>query len=391
MERKRRKFICSVFVITLFVLIPSLLIYAGGGKELQGKLDECNEKSASFESENSELKSQIDNLKSQNESCQAEVKDLEEKKLELENKIAAMEAEIEKWVAELKSYGLEPEEPTIISKTIEETLQQKDAQIVDLEADVEQINRELAEKNAQLAQANWELEQVNRKLDQAKGELDQTKRKLSQVNTEAEHLKIENSLYRRKLEDATQENQELQEALKIYEIIQEESLMLMDIALERIQEVLKEEIESGQVRVFKGTLGIILDVVSEFMFDTGSVALNPGGKVILSKIASLLDEIDGYFIGVIGNADSKRIVTPELKEKYPTNWELSSVRGAVVVRYLLDNSHISPGRMIAMGLGEYQPIDNNATERGRGNNRRIDIVLLPIDTIAVVVTGAEIK
>jgi chemotaxis protein MotB len=165
----------------------------------------------------------------------------------------------------------------------------------------------------------------------------------------------------------------------------------MDVALERLQRVLKDEIANGDVRIFKGTLGLTIDIVNTFMFDTGSTEISPKGEVILGKIATLLNDLDGYFVGVIGNADSRPIVTPALKKKYPTNWELSSVRGAVVVRFILAHSNLSPGRIIAMGLGQYQPIDTNATAQGQGNNRRVDIVLLPVDVLASVVIGAEIK
>ena len=97
------------------------------------------------------------------------------------------------------------------------------------------------------------------------------------------------------------------------------------------------------------------------------------------------------FIGVLGNADSKPIITPSLKEKFPTNWELASARGATVTRYLLEKSRISPSRMVAMGLGEFWPIADNDSEKGRGNNRRVDIILLPVDVVAAIVVGAEIK
>jgi chemotaxis protein MotB len=136
----------------------------------------------------------------------------------------------------------------------------------------------------------------------------------------------------------------------------------------------------------------VVDISTEYMFDVGSVETNPQGKTILTKVARLLRDLSGnYFIGVLGNADSKPIVTPALKKRFPTNWELSAARGATVVRHLIDVSRLSPSKFVSMGLGEYQPIDTNKTIEGRGKNRRIDIALLPIDVLSAVIVGAEIK
>jgi chemotaxis protein MotB len=369
--------VIGIVVVGLFLFVPTLALYAGGSKALREKLTECEDSKTALEAENSDLKIQNDSLNSRVSQCQSDKKKLEAEKRDLEGKVAELEALIAYWQSEIEAYGFEPEDPSVISKTVTETMQQKDARIVELEADVESMERE--------------LEQTKRELDQVNLKLDLATRKLDEANQDAEQLRLQNSLYERKLNDLEQENEELLEALEVYEAIQEETLILMDIALDRIQYVLRREIAAGEVRVFKGTLGITIDIIAEDMFDTGSVEVNPTGSRILMKLAGLLEELDGYFVGIIGNADSRPIITPALKKKYPTNWELSSHRGAAVVRYLLNNADIDPRRMIAMGLGEYQPIDNNRTNTGMGNNRRIDIVLMPIDAMAAVVIGAEVK
>jgi flagellar motor protein MotB len=41
---------------------------------------------------------------------------------------------------------------------------------------------------------------------------------------------------------------------------------------------------------------------------------------------------------------------------------------------------IEPKRLWAVGLSEYHPVANNTTPRGRGQNRRIEIGLLPEPT-----------
>ncbi len=454
MERKRIRGVYVLVLIVLFLILPTLIAYAGGTKALKKQLQTCNDAKATLETEKTQLQSENDRLKSEVSQLQSRQRENEAKVAQLETQIADYEALIARWTAELEAYGLEAEEPTVIAKTVEETLQQREAKIIELEADVKQMNQQLEQAKRESEQAKRELEQAKRELEQAKREAEQAKRELEQVKREPEPVKreleqtkreldqskrdlaqvkrdldqtkselaqkiselqttqkrleqimlqldksereleqirIASSLNEKTIEDLRAENEELLMALRVYEGIQDRTREMTDIAFERIQIVLRREIEAGQVRVFKGTLGITLDIVAEHMFNTGSVEINPLGKTVLGKIAPLLEGLDGYFIGVIGNADVRPIVTPALKKKYPTNWELSSARGAAVVRYILSRAKIDPDRMIAMGLGEFQPIDTSRTEEAYGNNRRVDIVLLPIDAMAAIVVGAEIK
>jgi chemotaxis protein MotB len=368
--KKAKQHACIIAVFIAIVLfLPAMTLHAGG-RVYREKLDECEDEKSMLQEENADLSTQLESLKSEIDTLKEDKRDCEAEKRELEQKLAEYEELVAYWQSEIERYGFEPEDPSVISKTVSESLRKRDAKIVELEADVEEMKKE--------------LEQVNLQLDMAK-------RKLEAAEKEAEQLSIEMTLYERKVRDLEEENEELLSTLEMYEGIQEETSILMDIALDRIRYALRDEIRRGEVRVFKGTLGITLDVVSAHMFDTGSVELTPQGRKILGKIAGLLSELDGYLIGVIGNADRRPIITPALKAKYPTNWELSSHRGAAVVRFLLDEGNLDPRVLVAMGLGQYQPIDRARTEEGYGNNRRIDIVLLPIDAIAAVVIGAEIK
>jgi chemotaxis protein MotB len=382
--KKTNKHACIIAVFIAIVLfLPALSLHAGG-RVWREKLDECEDEKSTLQEENADLKTQLDSMKSEIDKLQEDKRDFEAEKAELERKIAEYEELVAYWQSEIERYGFEPEDPSVISKTVSESLRKRDAKIVELEADVEEMEKEIEEMEKEIEEMKNELEQVNLQLDIAK-------RKLEAAEKEAEQLRIEMTLYERKVRDLEEENEELLSTLEIYEGITEETAILMDIALDRIRYVLRDEIRRGEVRVFKGTLGITLDVVSAHMFETGSVELTPQGRKILGKIAGLLEELDGYLIGVIGNADRRPIITPALKAKYPTNWELSSHRGASVVRFLLEEANVDPRTLVAMGLGEYQPIDRARTEEGYGNNRRIDIVLLPIDALAAIVIGAEIK
>lgn len=369
MKHDRLKPAYFVLFFVFFLLVPSIMVYAGGSKALQAKLNECND-------EVDTLQAQISQLELDNQSLKSQLDSLEARKAELESKIAQLEGRIAEKEGQIEAIEQEAPDPSIVSVT-KEQIQQVEAEIIELKM-----------KKGELEES---IQQINREIARLKSENQTLKSDNHTLGSENHTLQVENTMLSGRVQELSEGKEELEMALRIYEGIQEESMKLMEFAIERIHELLREEIRTGKVRVFKGRYGIVLDIVSEYMFEMGSAEINNRSKIILSKITILLNELDGYFIGVLGNADSKPIVTPSLKAKFPTNWELSSARGAAVTRYLLNEGNISPSRMVAMGLGEYWPIDDNDSEDGRGNNRRVDIILLPVDVVAAIVVGAEIK
>ena len=91
-----------------------------------------------------------------------------------------------------------------------------------------------------------------------------------------------------------------------------------------------------------------------------------------------------------GHTDSDKI--PEkLRNKFPTNWELSAARASNVVNYLIEEG-VNSGRMQASGYADRWPAEAswfdvrsgqitnetikkyNATEKQKQKNRRIKIV-----------------
>jgi len=57
------------------------------------------------------------------------------------------------------------------------------------------------------------------------------------------------------------------------------------------------------------------------------------------------------------------------------NLKLSQQRAESVVRYLVDELHIAPSRLTAVGYGETRPIADNSTKEGKQMNRRINAVI----------------
>ncbi|MGA7181473.1 MAG: OmpA family protein [Thiobacillaceae bacterium] len=64
------------------------------------------------------------------------------------------------------------------------------------------------------------------------------------------------------------------------------------------------------------------------------------------------------------------------------NMRLSQRRAESVVTYLVDNLHIAPSRLTAVGYGETRPIADNRSQEGKRQNRRIDAVIACATDIA---------
>lgn len=125
------------------------------------------------------------------------------------------------------------------------------------------------------------------------------------------------------------------------------------------------------------TRGIAPKPVSEVAaikihFAFNSAALLPEAKRNLDVLAGALQSprLRMSCFRIEGHADSIG------SEAY--NDRLSQARADAVVRYLVDVSGLDTDRLLAAGLGERQPIADNATEEGRARNRRVQVANLGV-------------
>ena len=116
---------------------------------------------------------------------------------------------------------------------------------------------------------------------------------------------------------------------------------------------------------------------SEVLFASGSATLGESGKDQMRDLAATLLEIAKeipddlpWIMRVDGHTDTNPIHTA----LFQSNWELSSARALSVVHYLISQG-VPPGRLAAVGFGEFQPIDPGNDEIGFRRNRRIELKL----------------
>jgi chemotaxis protein MotB len=144
---------------------------------------------------------------------------------------------------------------------------------------------------------------------------------------------------------------------------------LEDIA-GQIQGAMGELIDQDVIAIRRHQLWLEVDIKTSILFPSGSATLEAKAVPVLKKVAEILRH-HPHPIQVEGFTDTRPISTVA----FPSNWELSAARAASVV-HLFTDLGIDPQRMAAVGYGEYRPIADNDSPRGRARNRRVVLQVL---------------
>lgn len=129
---------------------------------------------------------------------------------------------------------------------------------------------------------------------------------------------------------------------------------------------------------FDGNKGVVR-FKSDATFGLGSADLTPKGKAAAKELAKILSGKTGagYELMVAGHTDSMPISKAStIKAGHKDNWHLSAHR-AIAVGTLLQGNHVHPKRMAMVGYAEQRPVASNATDAGRSQNRRVEVLVLP--------------
>ncbi|MFH1784652.1 MAG: OmpA family protein [bacterium] len=182
---------------------------------------------------------------------------------------------------------------------------------------------------------------------------------------------------------ATTENIKNEQSMKISELTQEKQEKEKKIAelqktYDQLTTELKEEVKMGEVKVTKLRDKLSVNMVEKILFNSGEAKIKKQGLDILSRVGEILKQVEDKGIRIEGHTDNIPIGAG-LKDKYPSNWHLSAARAINVALYLEHNVGLSPDNLSVAGYSSYRPIADNTTIEGRSQNRRIEIVLVPLD------------
>jgi outer membrane protein OmpA-like peptidoglycan-associated protein len=112
--------------------------------------------------------------------------------------------------------------------------------------------------------------------------------------------------------------------------------------------------------------GIAVTFENGILFPFDSSELLPDARTNLRRLADQLQDEARTDVMIVGHTDSQGT------DEY--NQRLSERRARAAAEYLADQG-VSSARLRSTGRGEREPIESNATESGRQQNRRVEVAI----------------
>ena len=141
-----------------------------------------------------------------------------------------------------------------------------------------------------------------------------------------------------------------------------------------LEKALAIPLANGRVTVHNGRIGISGSV----LFATGSDELRAEGRQLLQSLVPPLQvylrERDEMLM-VSGFTDNTTL-RQSSHQRFADNLELSAQRALTVARALIDEG-MPASQVFAAAFGAQQPVASNADEKGRAQNRRVEMAPVP--------------
>lgn len=132
---------------------------------------------------------------------------------------------------------------------------------------------------------------------------------------------------------------------------------------------LRQETAGTGVDVIREGDNLMLRMPSGVTFAYDRADVQPQFQPVLNDVAKVLKDYPSTYIDVYGHTDS------DGSDTY--NQGLSERRAQSVAGYL-STQGVQSARIATRGFGETQPIASNATAEGKGQNRRVEIKIVPV-------------
>ena len=354
------------------------------------KLSDASEKINQLEAASRELEADLQAAKVTGEESEARLQGL---LTEIERLNAAL-AEKENEISELAKQYSEKEAASA------ETLSQKNRLFSDLQSAHKGLAAQVDEAGETIKQLQANEKDLQSKLDAERAavkagqaKLDGFHRSESYLKTQlaaalksynqldADKKKLEQQIEEARRKISSLESQLADKTAALANLTSEKDSVLnqaerIKTTYEALVSGLREDIDKKQATIEAFEDKVRVRFVDRVLFKSGHSSVTAKGRVSLKNVAEALADMKGYTIRVSGHTDNIPIAR-DYRDRFPTNWELSSARAAAVVRYFVEELGWDGSRLQAIGHSYFQPVAENDTKEGRALNRRVEISVIP--------------
>lgn len=257
----------------------------------------------------------------------------------------------------------------------------------------------LSEKDAEITKINDKWQEKQNKLSKDIGELRNLlkvkEQEVMSLQDQASNQKNELNQLKEQLKSADTQNFDLEETKKQLTLVQQqkeaasEKISLLENEINLLTQAKKakqdeinrlakamESIKEDGMTINQTAEHLGISVLDKILFESGSAVITPAGEMILRKSAEVITKSKNMFVKVVGHTDNLPI-GKTLKRFFSSNWHLSSARSMAVIHFFIDNNLIPANRLELIAQSANKPIADNATEHGRSQNRRVEILIVP--------------
>jgi len=136
---------------------------------------------------------------------------------------------------------------------------------------------------------------------------------------------------------------------------------------------LRKQLRDSGVRVERDGDNINLIMPGNITFASNSADIKADFFSVMNSVALVINEFDKTLVFIAGHTDSVGSDSD--------NQILSQRRAEAVARYFA-SQEVASIRLEAVGFGEQRPIADNSSKAGKQQNRRVEITLLPAESLA---------
>ena len=141
-----------------------------------------------------------------------------------------------------------------------------------------------------------------------------------------------------------------------------------------LKEVVATNELQASVSVEMSNTGVYMRFRDNVFFAGDSDVLLDEGKYILDIISDGIRSVNERIYAVKVSGHTAGASNSDVNE-----WSLSTGRANSVINYMLSLDACDPNKFSSAGYGKYRPVDDNDTEEGRRQNRRVEIIFVRND------------